>query len=536
MGDYRGGGPGPGAGGGVGGGAINPKGVMSTPSPFRGGPITPGPQYMHTQQQGLLPVHPRQQMHHKNGSRLPPSYEAERKFPMPPHQEQRNYPVPVPAPGPVQRQGERSYGIPEAWRRETERSERVQRVERTVNGKRDTTYSLPPPPVIHMPDRQMNQPPAPAPPPGTPPANVGVENTQIRTLRVWDIPKDMHVGVLDEHFGAYGSLVSIQLKPLGGGETKEAFVQFVKYEGAHKALISPASVGNNRFIKLDWASRNLVPLEKVNERDYVSPPPPRRPVKRLMPAPKPKRGPQEAKEEEKANEGQKPQETMTWDKLTGLKKQHQIELQKEALVLKRLKTHESFLAMLKKSGPGQEDEINKTKQEINELKESLKKRKEEVARLSALVAAAEQSLQKVKLFRPPKAMKIDMRPRSLKITQVPQEITEDKLREHLQTFGKIEELIVNGELAVVKYENRQMAERALITGRHMGEYMLHICWTMDPKPAENTNGVSTEVKEVASMEDGVKFDDDDDDDCDHDAYEVYYDQEDVDNSLAIATH
>ncbi|KAJ9540560.1 hypothetical protein OSB04_027066 [Centaurea solstitialis] len=75
---------------------------------------------------------------------------------------------------------------------------------------------------------------------------------------------------LISHFHKFGEVIDIHI-PLN---SERAFVQFSKREEAEAALMAPDAVMGNRFIKLWWANRDNIPVNKTSS-GYPVPIPPR---------------------------------------------------------------------------------------------------------------------------------------------------------------------------------------------------------------------------------------------------------------------
>lgn len=77
-----------------------------------------------------------------------------------------------------------------------------------------------------------------------------VKPEERKTLYVKSIPPNqMNLMKLSAHFGRFGTVVNIQLRPKEGA----AYVQFDDHASAERAFKSPKSVMGNRFIKVVWS-------------------------------------------------------------------------------------------------------------------------------------------------------------------------------------------------------------------------------------------------------------------------------------------
>jgi hypothetical protein len=91
-------------------------------------------------------------------------------------------------------------------------------------------------------------------------------------------------------------------------------------------------------------------------------------------------------------------------------------------------------------------------------------------------------------YYPPRAaMKLDNRTTQFKVHNLPEGLDQNKLIEHFKSFGGVVSVVISGNEATVKMDNRRNAEMAISKGSTMDAHKLTASW-FDPNARQSTGG------------------------------------------------
>ncbi|EQC26061.1 hypothetical protein SDRG_16080 [Saprolegnia diclina VS20] len=281
------------------------------------------------------------------------------------------------------------------------------------------------------------------------------------TLRVDNVdPKYINVTKLCAHFGKFGNVVNVQMRP----QFRCAFVQFATPEMAKRAFHSPVPVCNNRFIHVHFAKHAPKDLGDIP----------------------PENADPEARRQEVLEQGKKVLE----EKRQLLEQDKALQAQRETLIQNQLTQYELLVSTLAAKNMLPDSERAKMDAKIADLKAQLANlRNPPLQRLQQELQALEQQEKSLSTKPQWKKRVIDNRTRWVHLTTLP-EAARDKsvLEQHFSPYGAIEAVVVEGETAFVQFQERFAGEKAMKFGQTYLNTPLTMAWSeQGPAPTESSS-------------------------------------------------
>ncbi|RCH94506.1 hypothetical protein CU097_010822 [Rhizopus azygosporus] len=349
--------------------------------------------------------------------------------------------------------------------------------------------------------------------------NVNPMNT---TLTVEKIPPEFcQIATVNEFFSKFGTITNISVQP----HAQKAIIQYSTRAEAERAYTCPDAVFDNRFVKVYWNKEESAPATGANaptaakepqlQKPKTSEPDPEVVAARAAELAKIREEKQKKHQEhmkailelqkkrEQQLEQQIAEQKRLLEKLSG---NPNMSIEEKAEILKQLKSVQSAIEDSQKpitastaTAPVEATTTTTTTDGKDATSAELKKKLELLEAEAAMLGVnTSQAYPGRGGFYGrgrgswPRArggfarMTLDNRPTKIIVKDIPQDATEEELRQHFEQYGAVTLFEKKESELVVQYAQRFVAEKAMSFGPNFAKGKLQLAWSTEPKSESNT--------------------------------------------------